>query len=539
MPIQRFYPLFLFCVTAVFFSSCIFFDFVNWDDPYYVLQNPLIQSFDSQTFYKIFYPKTFVMGNYHPITILSYSLDYRIYGLNPMGYHATNVIIHSINSLLCYFLLNHFFKNQIIILFLTLLFAIHPMQIESIAWISGRKDLLASFFGLSFLLSSFNLIQKQPFNNKLILLSSVFFILALISKATMVILPLILSIYLVLFDLKTNKKTKIQVWIVVLFILSGIIGFHALEAQQWELLNTTKKTSSVIEQLPYAGYALATYVSKFFIPIKLSNFYPYPNYSIGFYTTYVLCIVLIGFLLLKRKVNLLFAFLFFIVTILPVLQIKPIGNAIIANRYLYFPMIGILLFLGFILEKIHSNYLTYYFVFILFGYSIYSMQHLKTWKNSVSMWTNTIEQFPEATFAYINLGDAWESSDQKKAISQYSIAIALDHFPLAYVRKARLQNTQEALKTLHECIQYNPTYEVAYNNLGLTYKKTGDYSNALLYLKKATELSPNYADAYSNIGNIYTILNELNQARMYYQKALLLDPSNTIYLQNINKINNK
>lgn len=512
------------------YGPTLFFDFLNWDDIYYVVKNPLIHSLNITTLFEIFKPTTYVMGNYHPLTILSYSIDYQIYEINPTGYHATNVLLHILNTFLFFHFLSLFIQNKNLRLFLALVFCIHPIQNESVAWISDRKDLLATSFGLAFLNTWISGLLKRNFwfYVQVILL----FILALLSKATMVVLAPIAFLYLIFFSAKSLKKISLLVCLVFFFSFAFWIGQLALHAQEWQYIQETNIHTTFLERVSFSGYAIGNYILKLIIPYPLSAFYPYPKSSLLYLIPWILLICSIFYLLYKHKFNTLFFLLIAILALLPVLQLKPVGNAIIANRYLYFPSIAIFTGLGLFLQKRQISNKIYAVILLVFM-SI-SWLNLNSWKNSISLWTNTLQQYPELSMAYLNRGDAYEQAGNiDKAKSDFKLAIAFEQLPMAYIRKAQLENTSDAIQTLEYCLQQHPTYEIAHNNIALLYKKQGDVKQAIFHLQQAIVYSPSYADAYSNIGNIYAMQGNYDLAKEYYQKAVTLEPENEVFIRNL------
>lgn len=521
-------------VVISFFSPTLFFDFLNWDDTYYVLQNPLIRSLNTKTLVEIFTPTTYVMGNYHPITILSYAIDYQIYGLSSRGFHATHILIHLLNSLLCFSLLSCFIKDKTINLALTFLFALHPIHNESVAWISDRKDLLATLFGLSYLLHFINGFQLPKTSILFWCINLIFFTLALLTKATMVVLVPLTLLYLLFFQIHYLKHHLVILFLGLLCCIAVWIGLIALKAQAWQMIdeNTTR---SCFERTLFSGYALEQYLLKFLYPFGLSAFYPYPKIHMLYLLPWITLILFVFYLIYKHHFTALFFVLSFVIAILPTLQLKPIGQAIIANRYLYFPSVFLLAGMGHVLQNNRIAIKLLWPVLILF--LIISALHLQSWKNSISLWTNVLQQYPELGMAYLNRGDAYESKgDLKRAESDYKLAITFEQLPMAYIRKARLEENLEAIKTLQDCLEQHPTYEIAHNNIALLYKKQGEFKKALFHLNKAIEYAPKYADAYSNLGNVYVLKKDYLKALECYKKALELEPDNEIFRETLNTL---
>lgn len=523
-------------ITILFWGNSVFYDFVNWDDLYYVVKNPWVSQMNWHQLGTIFLPHSFVMGNYHPLTILTYWLDYQWMGLNPMVFHISNVVLHTFNTILVYFLLVRLGITKEISFLSALIFSIHPFQIETICWISARKDLLATFFALLFFLS------YLVFFSKKIKLYQILFLLllyigCLLSKATLVVLPLILLIYHVLFESLGKNRFHAYVLIGVMMLLSLYIGLKAIEAQRWNALEGHISSVS-IQSMSYAGMAVVKYMFKVLFPWSNHCFYPYPIYHKEYMLVWAIPLLLLGILFFKKRYNALFGILFFLISLIPVLQIKPVGQAWMADRYMYFPLIGVLfLFSNMIQSMIHFKlkYLMIAFYILFLGYI--SLRDQNQWSNSIKLWSHQVVCVPTSSLGFVNLGDALEQIDQKqKAYKHYQKAIALDNLAMAFLRKASLEPDSLAINTLWQCIKHHPKNAVAYNNLALRYKSKGALSEATQMLYKSIQLSPNYAEAYSNLANIKAFQGDLVSAKILYQKALSLDPENYIVQHNLDRL---
>src|SRR5215203_314134 len=269
---KRDYPLLLpwFFLVAALTAVCLWpmlsNEFTNWDDEFYVLNNQLLRGPD----WKGIFSQP-VLGNYHPLTILSYAFNFSISGLDPFSYLLVNYLFHIVNTLLVfYFIWNISGKNKVIAAFVALAFGIHPMHVESVAWVAERKDVLYTFF---FLLS---LIQYWIFltnaKNKNLLFCFLFFVLSLLSKPAAIVLPLVLFLLDYWYGQSLKKNIVFKIPFFALSIIFGIITVSIQSSSAMAGLSVF----SIIDRLFFACYVLMIYFVRFFVPYPLSAFHPFP-----------------------------------------------------------------------------------------------------------------------------------------------------------------------------------------------------------------------------------------------------------------------
>lgn len=335
-------------LTSLFFSSSLKNSFVNIDDDFYVINNPVIKSISIDNIKKIFV--SFFMSNYQPLTILSYSLDYHFFKLNPFGYHLTNFIFHLFNCLLVFWLIMLLGKRIFIALIAAVLFGVHPLHVESVAWISERKDVLYAFFFLAAMISYLYYLRTSHLS-KYYYFSMIFFILSLLSKAMAITLPLVF----LLFDYFVPRGNKKLLFVdkIPFFILSFIFGYIAVFAQYSTGAVRQCEVFNIMDKILVVNLAIIFYLSKILVPIKLSCLYPYAIISgeplaLSFLLSsfFVVIIGFVVFLFRRFSKKVIFSSLFFLITVLPVLQFIPIGMTIVADRYTYIPSIGIFYGIG-------------------------------------------------------------------------------------------------------------------------------------------------------------------------------------------------
>ena len=527
----------LFLTSAVYLQS-LNNDFVNWDDEQYVYKNTSITTLHGDsivyTLQKIF--TTYVVGNYHPLTMLSYCMEYNLYGLNPKAYHTTNLSIHLLNSLLVFVFIYLLNKQRFTALIVALLFAIHPMHVESVAWISERKDVLYSFFYLASLCTYVLYVQSANRKKALYILTLALFILALLSKAMGVSIPIMFMA--IDYYRGTNINIRTQKNKIPFLILSLITGIVAIKAQLAFDAIGSATAYPFYERILFACYGIIHYLHKLFLPIGLSCFYPYPLKESQFYPAIyyiapfmVLAITLIVFRFFRTHKEVIFGFLFFFITIALVLQVLPVGEAIVADRYTYLPYIGLFFIMASAAEK-HMQQspkykLPYYIVFAA-GIALFSiMAHKRSmvWKNGFTLWENALKNAQPAYISFYCMGNAYATRNQhEKAIENFHKAaeIRRNDYNLFYSRGYSYYFVQEyelAIRDFDTTLALNPEVFDAYLTRGGAYYQIKYYEKAIADYDIVLTLNPNHAPTYCNRAITHLYLGRYADARNDAQKA--------------------
>jgi len=560
-------------LTLLIYSNAIKNDFVNWDDSSYVQNNPHIKSLDLGSIKKIFTEPYYL--NYHPFTTLTYAIEFSFFKLNPHPYHFFNVLLHLINTLLVFLLIKKITKRIEVPLITALLFAIHPFHVESVAWISERKDVLYAMF---FLLSLIFYIsyQKKNKNISYLIIAFILFVASLMSKSAAVTLPLII----LLLSYHINKKIIIKDWLYALpfFALSFIFGVIAIKTQKESIeITNINEIYTFFERILLICFSLYFYIIRFIIPFGFSALHPYPSTdNIALPTEYyfapVFLILLIVIIFITKKEFrsiLIFGLLFFITTIFLIIQIIPLGHAVVSERYTYIPYIGLSFIISNVIALLYEKNFKVMIIILTIPYliflSISTFEQTLTWKNSESLWTKVIEVYPHSYIAYNNIGLAkvdkklydaaiqnytkaiemnvkypnpynnrgnvkTELGDIKGAIEDYSKAIAIkSDYSNAYynrgIARAKLSDIKGAIEDYDEAILLNSKYSEAYNNRGYVLALSGSLDKSLADFDKAISLDSNYLDAYSNRGNVLSMIGRLDDALRDYKKAIKLKPN--------------
>ena len=495
-------------ITFIVFSPSLQNDFTNWDDDLYVTKNELLTNPDKTTISDFF--TTDVAGNFHPLTMISLAFDEKIAGNSPTWFHLHNIILHLLNTFLVFLLIWKLSGgNRFISFFSAIIFGIHPMHVESVTWISERKDVLYSFFFLLALIIYFNY-QKKPswFRYLAIFL---LFLLSCLSKSAAVVLPIVM----ILFDFWLKKITwKSLLEKIPFIIVAVLIGLKALETQSATNALGDFAFFSFFEKIRFASYGFFIYIVKFFVPYQLASFHPYPGQVPMFYNVSILLVVALFAavtLIYKKKKYPLFGLLFYAITIALVLQFITVGNAVIAERYTYIPYIGLGFLVGSFLFGLLRNKSKDYkplvvglvsvFLIIL---SIVTFQRTKVWKDAATLWTDVIKKYPEEDGAYVNRGHWYRSiNDYDRALNDYNKAIEINPKNFrAYSNRGKVyfdRNQDElALADYNRSIELNQEFAQSYANRGGLYGKMGNYEKSINDLNRSIELDPNHVESYLN-----------------------------------------
>ena len=527
-------------ITFISYYPSINNGFTSWDDSGYITQNQLLKQ---SSFTDYFTQHKFIMGNFHPLTMLSYVCEYSIVGIDPKLYHIDNFILHLLNTLFVFWLIFLLGGWQIAAL-VSVLFGVHPMHVESVAWVSERKDLLYTFFYLASLIA-----YIKYFNNNrkiLYLLSLLLFIFSLLSKAQAVTLPIALLAIDYFYHKKIGWKYLFDK--LPFIILSIIFGYIAVIAQRsvhvftssTQTINTVatanigfiKKGVHILfllyERLCIASYGLLSYVVKMILPTKLSCFYPYPQKVDGmlpfyFYLApiFLIAILVLTFYKWRNNQAVIFGLVFFIGTIFPVLQLLPVGSSIISDRYTYLPSIGfffvfacgVFYLVGFEMKegKIFNTRLKIVLsilVCCVFGYAIAGNQRCKVWKDSETLYSDVLENYPDVYYIQYKLGNEYKVKADSLVIQKQTILAKYFY--------------HKAVDRFEESIKLNNRFARGWYNLSLTYSALGMNQQALNNMDSTISLSPNSSELYRRRSAIYLQLNDKESSKRDEQKAVEL-----------------
>jgi len=499
-------------VTLVICFPALHNKFTNWDDQDYITENIYIKSLTHANIGHIFTKS--MATNYHPLTMLSLALNYSVSGMEPFSYFLVNIILHLFNTLLVfYFVFLLTGRDRSTALFAAAIFAVHPMHVESVAWISERKDVLYSFFYISGLIAWILFIDRRRWSWYLAALG--LFVLAGLSKPSSVVFPFILLLIDFLFRRKFSFRIVAEK-IPFLAVAAGI-GIATIYAQIGSAVADINNYT-LVQRFLFASYGFFIYIFRLAIPAGLSAFHPFPvtdrslNLPWIYFLAPVINLVIIGSVIYSLKYSrmLMFCLLFYFLNIALTLQFIQVGSAVIAERYTYVSYIGLLAGAGWLIQKVSGHYRIpggYLYVmaiafFILFA--VLTSRRVAVWKDSEALWSDVIAKYPESATAYNSRGYFYLKEKQfDKAFPDFSKAIEL-----------------------------KPSYLDAINNRGSVYRQMNRPRLAIVDYNKALSVDPTFVVALSGRGNAYFTLGILDSALTDFNEALRINPSVAITLAN-------
>lgn len=576
--------LFLALVTAVIYWQVKNFAFVSYDDPAYIPNNPHVRigltlkgiSWAFTTFYE---------SNWHPLTWLSHMMDVELFGLMPAGHHLVNVFIHMANTILLFLILKRMTSAVWQSAFVAALFALHPLHVESVAWIAERKDVLSAFFWI-LTIGAYVLYAEKP-NAQRYLLTVLFFILGLMSKPMIVTLPftLLLLDYWPLkrfsFDRqggtqevlptgavnRRKKKCKGQpsdskkisapsesmlslfpsVQIrpmllekIPLFILSAASSIITYVAQQKGGAMESLQNLSLMDRIANATVAYIIYLIKMCWPLNLAIFYPHPVaypiwQSLGA-ALLLTVITLSAIALVRRFPYFTMGWFWYLITLIPVIGLVQVGLQAWADRYTYVPLIGLFIALAWGVPELTKKWshlgkvLSLCAGMLVVSLMILSWYQIQYWKDDFTVFQHAIHVTKNNDLAHSNLGLAYHNQgDLDNAMKHYRLAIIInpDHPDTHYnlgILLADQGHLPEAMDQCGKAVRLDPKHAPAYYNLAYVLRLQGRNDEAIKHLQEAIQLDPEYAKAYGLLGDIFAAEGKNKEAVDYYNQALKIAP---------------
>jgi len=475
------------------------FDLGSWDNDLYIWNNHYITAINWTNIKGVF--THYFSGNYAPVQMLSYMVDFAIWKYNALGFHLTNVLLHCLGSFLLYALLLKLTRKWTVATVASLIFATHPVQVETVAWLAQRKSLLAAvFFFLSFYMY---LISEERKNIYWGIGSLLFFSLSLLSKASSITMPLLLLLYIYIFKRDSLRTALYR--LIPFFLVSLVFSLIAVKSQQ-DVTAIEMWGGSVRSNLLTVLVAVRKYIFKLLFPFHLSAYYDFTYNSISDPQVIgsILLLVIISFLvfrLFKKNSEMGYWSLWPFILMIPNLHIVPLPK-IMADRYLHLPLIGPSVLAGYLVAFLLENrkrraIITVLITLVFFAtYSASSFERAKVWKNNETLWKDTALRSPN----YHTL---------------YAYGASLE-------QEGRLQ---EAELWLRKSLAMDPDFFAPYMVLGSIYSQQGDYDKSLYNLRRAVDLSEpgKWAEVWELLGQVYQKKGKLEEATDAYEKAVQID----------------
>ena len=521
-----------------------------FDDIPLILKNPSIRDLKKIPLY---FSSGIDKIPYRPLRWISHVIDYHFSDLNPLGYHISNITLHTLTSILIYLTISTLVENTRIAFFAALLFAVHPIHTDSVTYISGRRDILSTLF---YILGFYLFLETRKKKRlKFLTLSFVAYLLAISSKEMAVTLPALFFSYDFIHNLSDKgslthrfstsfKKTFTSHKI---FYLSFLLMAILFICYKIFLKSPSNKEGfyggNLYIQLLTVSKILVYYIKLLFFPINLIadysfNSFPLPRSLVEPATLFsLMALCAIAFLMLKllsRNKIMAFSLIWFFVTLMPICHIFP-HHELLAEHYLYLPSFGFVLLIALILELVLTSttrrrYLYSAFSLIILLFSIRTFYRNYDWKNGFTLWEKTVKTVPNCVRALNNLGiEYYNRKDFKHAKAFYQKAIKIQPiYEKAYYNLGNIYRTEQqfnhALEMYQKAAQLNPKNINTHNNLGNAYAMQGLYDQAIREYWLVLKLKPRYAQAHNNLGNVYRSLGKTDLAIDFYKKAIKIKP---------------
>jgi tetratricopeptide (TPR) repeat protein len=525
----------LLIVTAVTLLPTLNNGFVNWDDDLMVTKNYKVLHLSASGIKTIF--TTFDITTYVPLTILTYAIEYRLAGFNPRVFHTTNYLLHLVNCLLVFWLILLIARDLKVALITALLFGVHPLHVESVAWITERKDVLYSLFFLAGLI--LYLRYQALRKTYLYVLAVASFLFSLFAKPMAMTFPFILLLLDYLRKRKLDRssiKEKIPFFgLSLVFILINVMYPESLQYP----------IQRYLQHIFIFGYNIFFYLSRTVLPVNLSALHPYPVNLPTIQLSYLGCLALVIALavVLYRYARtnrvVIFGALFFFITILPVSQLMPlVGPIMVSERFTYIPSLGLffLISTGFarLYEKKAAVSQRYLLVILAAGIiatcAFLSHRRAYVWKDSYVLWNDVLAKYPNHPVPYNNLGTLYyDKGDLDRALDFFEKSIALkSDYADAYNNRGLIDMKKgmldQALEDFTLAIKYKPKNFSSYNARGVAYYQMQDLTRAAADFNEAIKLQPAEYESYNNLGNVYLSRGRYAEAIAAYRRSLDINP---------------
>ena len=499
----------LLILLMAIYGQVIGFDYVNFDDNSYIYNNPHVAN--GLTLNNLFWAlTTFDQSNWHPVTWISYLIDMELFGADAGGQHVVNLIFHIANSILLFILLKKMTSQRLASALVAFLFAVHPLHVESVAWISERKDVLSTLFLFLCLYAYHNYIKNPlPYTYVLIF---ILFALGLMAKPMLVTFPFVL----LLLDIWPLERVKfwnnegdakaVKRFLVLVFEKLPFFLLTALSALLTFLAQKQgDSVASNIDALNRLGNALSAYIKylyKTVAPFHLSVFYPYPekieSWHVILSASLLLAIFLLSIRYIRKLPWLFVGFCWYLGTLVPVIGIIQVGNQAMADRYTYIPLIGIFIIVSWGVDTIIRRFKWKNPLFMLFGtgliayFSVLSFFQVGVWKDSIALFQHSLKHTENNYVAHTHLG-------------------------VAYAKKGR---DEKALKHYRAALSIKPTFFSTWNSLAGFWMDNRQYQKALNCYRKALQNKQGSVEILTNKAVAHMALGEIDKAISLYHQSI-------------------
>jgi len=509
--------LFLVIITTAVYWPVGRYGFFKYDDAAYVSKNSNVET--GLTLKGAAWAfSSFHAANWHPLTWLSHMMDVELYGLNPGAHHLTNLILHILNTLLLFHLFRRMTETLWQSAFVAVVFALHPLHVESVAWIAERKDVLSTFFGFLTVMSYIRYLKRRGAMQYLMVV--LFFALGLMAKPMLMTLPIILLLldYWPLgrfeFDgspsirnaMCRHANSRLVFEKIPLLILSAASSIVTIFAQKQADAIKSLYSFSIHERIANCLLSYIRYIAKTLWPSNLAFQYPY-SHDIPMWQALGALLLLGSISMWVVKYSGKYPYLFsgwawYLVTLIPVIGLVQVGVQAMADRYTYIPMIGLSVVIAWgvpeLLRRRHQRILlTTGIVLVTIFLSAMAIKQVRYWENSITLFNHSLRVTQNNYQAHLDVADAFAEENR--------IENAIDHYKIA--------------------LQIMPDFAEAHNKLGVALARKGEIDQAISHYREAIRLSTNYPKAQNNLGTALIYKGRLDEAIAHYTQSVLMDPA--------------
>jgi protein O-mannosyl-transferase len=508
--------------TAVFwqvFTS----DFINYDDPDYVYENPNIQAGITPKAIK-WAITTGYASNWHPLTWLSHMLDWQLFGSKPAGHHLVNLIFHIANTLLLFIVLKQMTHRLWPSAFVAALFALHPLHVESVAWVAERKDVLSTFFWMLTMWAYVRFVGRPKIAGYLLVV--VFFALGLMSKPMLVTLPFVLLLldYWPLDRLGSGRSKAGSKYSLPYLLIEKVPLFAMALASCIVTFIIQRKGGAMYEwedyglpiRLANASISYLQYIIKMIWPTRLTMFYPHPGQNISILYAVISAVLLLAVTILvfrfaRNYRYLVTGWFWYLGTLVPVIGLVQVGGQALADRYSYITLTGLFIIIALGLPELLGKWphrkiaLWASSLIVLSALAVCAHLQQRYWKNTLTLCEHAL----------------------KVTDNNYEA-----HFCIApmLLEQGRIE---EAIRHNTEAVRINPNHAKAINNLGVALHRAGRIDEAIYYFKRVLEIKPGLTDAHFNLAATLAAKGDFEEAAAEYRKVLSAMPDDANALNNL------
>ena len=547
-------------ITLISLSPVLTNDFINLDDPYLITENELVQEHSPFDFGAIV-PKQLYSAHYKPLTYFTWMVERSLFGNNPFVFHLNNLLLHLLNTLLVFFILlrmSRFWswteKNKhIFALFGALLFGIHPLHVESVAWAVERKDVLFSIFYLTALLSYLKYIQDKNAGKWLWIAVGCYF-LSTISKSMGITLIAILPMLDFASGRKFSKDLILEklpflgVMLIDLYLYGylsfgadgagGVAGSGGSVAGVSLAPDYLKGLPPLLQEIIVLNLRFSLLLLHVFMPVKLAAVYPREQFleiiGPGSYLFLIAAIAGAALLLwsLRKTSFFLLTFGFFAVALSPILAVEGVGTNFLSDRYTYIPSIGLIIFtvagiLWLMRNQVDRSKMVLGGICLLMA--VATFLRASDWKDGETLWRDAVKKFPSNWLAYHSLGDIFRDSDRPFALQQFNTALDLmpNHHRLLYSRGTlhlNMGNNRKAVEDLDKLLAIDPLHVKGRVNRANALRDLKEYDEAIADYTSVIERRRKFIKAYNNRGVAYLRKRQFDKAIADFDKVIQLDP---------------